>query len=520
MPSPQSSSHTHSGSQTPPENKIPPRLQVTNISKSFPGVKALQSVSLHIGAGEVVSVVGENGAGKSTLMKILAGVQSQDSGQILVDGTERHFDSVSDAMDAGIALIHQELNLADNLEVGANIFLGREPLRLGMIDNAKINQKSEVLLKRIGLNVSPQTLVRELTIGQQQMVEIAKAVSIDARVLIMDEPTSSLSAGESERLFEVIRDLKSAGVSIVYISHRLAEVQELSDRVVVLRDGQNAGELERDQVNHDSLVKLMIGRDVSRFYIREPHEPGDVAIEVHDISTEAWPSHRNSFQVRAGEIVGIAGLVGAGRTELLRTLFGVDRPLSGTIKVGGHPVDLQSPQDAIAAGVALVPEDRKQQGVILEMAIRQNIGLASLHDHATAGFLNFTVEQQQSAEMTQRLRVRMPNDEQLVLNLSGGNQQKVVIGKWLAMKPGILLLDEPTRGIDVGAKQEIYHLMDELAGEGMAVLFVSSELEEIIGMSDRSLVMHEGRITGELQRDELTEEKIMKLATDSGRATQ
>ncbi len=490
-----------------------PRLQVTDISKSFPGVKALQSVSLQIGTGEIVSVVGENGAGKSTLMKILAGVQPQDSGRILVEGVEKHFRTVSDAMDNGIALIHQELNLADNLEVGANIFLGREPLRLGMIDNVVINRKATELLQRIGLNVTPRALVKELTIGQQQMVEIAKAVSINARVLIMDEPTSSLSAGESERLFEVIRDLKAAGVSIVYISHRLAEVKDLSDRVVVLRDGENAGELQRSEVSHESLVRLMVGRDISRFYNRQPHTPGDVAIEVRDVVTQAWPRHRNSFQVKAGEIVGIAGLVGAGRTELLRTLFGVDQPIAGTIRVADRTVTLSSPQDAISAGIALVPEDRKKQGVVLEMTIRENVGLASVHHHASAGFLNFAVERQQSAEMTSRLRVRMPNDLQKVLNLSGGNQQKVVLGKWLALKPKVLLMDEPTRGIDVGAKEEIYQLMDELAGEGMAILFVSSELEEIIGMSDRALVMHEGRITGELDRSELNEESIMQLAT-------
>lgn len=490
-----------------------PRLEVCQIFKSFPGVRALQNVSLRLAAGEVLSVVGENGAGKSTLMKILAGVQAPDSGRILVDGQEQQFRSVRDAMACGIALIHQELNLADNLEVGANIFLGREPLRLGMIDNAEINRRAAQLLERIGLQVSPRTLVRELTIGQQQMVEIAKAVSINARVLIMDEPTSSLSAGESARLFQVIRDLRSAGVSIVYISHRLAEVQELSDRVAVLRDGCNAGELQRQEVTHDSLVRLMVGRDISRFYCREPHPVGRTAIEVRDLVTPAWPQHRLSFEVRAGEIVGVAGLVGAGRTEMLRTLFGVDAPVSGTILVGGKPVHLRSPQDAIAAGIALVPEDRKQQGVILEMAIRQNIGLASLHTHATAGLLNFAVERQQSAEMTARLRVRMPNDQQRVLNLSGGNQQKVVLGKWLAMQPRVLLLDEPTRGIDVGAKQEIYQLMHELAGEGLAILFVSSELEEIIGMSDRTLVMHEGRLTGQLSRSQLTEETVMRLAT-------
>lgn len=497
-----------------PETVSPtPRLEVRDIIKSFPGVKALKGVSLRVMPGEVLSVVGENGAGKSTLMKILAGVQSQDSGQILVDGVERNFSSVSDAMSHGIAIIHQELNLADNLEIGANIFLGREPRRLGIINNQKINAEAKALLERIGLNVSPRMLVRELTVGQQQMVEIAKALSINARVLIMDEPTSSLSAGESARLFQVIRDLRSAGVSIVYISHRLAEVQDLSDRVTVLRDGENAGELQRQNVSHDSLVRLMVGRDISRFFVRNPHAKGDVAIEVKDVVTATWPRHRLNLKIRAGEIVGIAGLVGAGRTELLRTLFGVDAPISGSIEVAGHVVPLKSPQDAIAAGVALVPEDRKQQGVVLEMTIRENTGLASLHQHSRFGFLNFAVEKMQSAEMGKRLRVKAPNDLHRVGNLSGGNQQKVVLGKWLVLKPRVLLLDEPTRGIDVGAKQEIYQLMDELAGQGIAVLFVSSEMEEIIGMSDRVIVMHEGRITGELNREELSEESVMHLAT-------
>jgi len=490
-----------------------PRLEVQEIEKSFPGVRALKKVSLQVFPGEVLSVVGENGAGKSTLMKILAGVQAQDSGTLLVDGRPQQFTRVADAMQHGIALIHQELNLADNLDIGANLFLGREPRRLGLIDEQEIRRRSLELLRRIGLNFAPETLVRELTVGQQQMVEIAKALSINARVLIMDEPTSSLSGGESARLFQVIRDLRQQGVSIVYISHRLAEVQDLSDRAVVLRDGANAGELERGQITHDNLVRLMVGRDVSRIFSRQPCQPGRTVLEVQGVRTTAWPAHAVSFSLRAGEVVGIAGLVGAGRTELLRTLFGIDAPLAGSIVAAGQTLLLRSPQDAIAAGIALVPEDRKQQGIVLDMAIRQNIGLASAHRHSKAGFLSFSTEQEQSQEMCSRLRVRMPNDQARVGNLSGGNQQKVVLGKWLALRPNVLLLDEPTRGIDVGAKQEIYQLMDELAQQGLAVLFVSSELEEILGMSDRVLVMHEGRVTGQLQRDQLSEQAIMKLAT-------
>lgn len=492
----------------------PPRLEVRNICKSFPGVRALHNVSLQLDDAEVLSVIGENGAGKSTLMKVLAGVQPQDSGDILVDGQVVQLKSVSDSLHQGIALIHQELNLADNLSVGANIFLGREPLRGGLIDNATINEQSERVLKRVGLNVSPKTLVSNLTIGHQQLVEIAKAMSIDARVLIMDEPTSSLSAGESECLFEVIRDLRTAGVSIIYISHRLAEVQDLSDRVIVLRDGENAGDLNRSEVSHDSMVRMMVGRDVSRFYTRTSHEPGATAISVQGLVTDAWPDHPINFEVKTGEIVGVAGLVGAGRTEMLRALFGIDRPLTGQVRVNGQPVELDSPTNAIRAGIALVPEDRKQQGVILEMTIRENIGLAGLRQQSgRGGFLNFAGEEQNSREMVERLRVKAPNDRQLTGNLSGGNQQKIVLARWLAMKPRILLLDEPTRGIDVGAKQEIYELMDELAAQGMAVLFVSSEMEEIIGMSDRAIVMHEGRVTGELNRADLTEESVMQLAT-------
>ena len=490
------------------------RLEVRDICKSFPGVRALHNVSLRLNNGEILSVVGENGAGKSTLMKIVAGALQPDSGEFLLDGQTVLFRTVSDALNRGIALIHQELNLANNLSVGANIFLGREPLRRGLIDEKTICDEAKHVLQRVGLDVSPKTPVRHLTLGHQQLVEIARALSIRARILIMDEPTSSLSGGESRRLFEVIRDLRSNGVSILYISHRLGEVLELSDRVTVLRDGKNAGDLERADVTHDGLVRMMVGRDLSHFYSRQPHEAGDVAISVRGLVTAAWPEHPLSFDIRAGEIVGVAGLVGAGRTDMLRTLFGVDRPLAGNISVGSKSVRLESPVDAIRSGIALVPEDRKQQGAVLEMTIRENIGLAGLRQNArTAGFLNFAAESADSAAMVKRLRVKTPDDCHGVGTLSGGNQQKVVLGKWLALRPKVLLLDEPTRGIDVGAKQEVYRLMDELAGQGMAILFVSSELEEIVGMSDRALVMHEGRITGELLRENLTEESVMQMAT-------
>jgi ribose transport system ATP-binding protein len=452
-------------------------------------------------------------------MKILAGVQEADSGQILMDGRPERFGSVRAAVGRGIALIHQELNLAGNLDIGANIFLGREPHWLGVVNRSKIDREASTVLRRVGLTVSPRMQVGTLPIGKQQMVEIAKALSVDARVLIMDEPTSSLSAKETESLFAVVRQLRAQGVSVIYISHRLGEVSQLADRVVVLRDGENAGELQRDEIEHDRMVRLMVGRDVSQFYARQSHQPEAPVLQVQNLVTPAFSAHRLSFQLRAGEIVGIAGLVGAGRTELLRVLFGIDPAISGTIRVAGRTLRAARPADAIAAGMALIPEDRKQSGLILEMSLMQNISLAGLKSWALpGGLLNGRKEREKALEMVQAMRIRTPNVGQLVRNLSGGNQQKVVLGKWLAMSPRVLLMDEPTRGIDVGAKEEIYRLMENLASRGVAILFVSSEMEEILGMSDRTLVMHEGRLAGEVGREELSEERVMQLATGAVKA--
>ena len=492
-----------------------PLLEARDLVKSFPGVRALKGVSLTLRRGEVLAVIGENGAGKSTLMKILAGVQRADAGAILIDGEAASIGSVHDALSRGIALIHQELNLADNLDVAANIFLGREKLRLGLIDKARQRREALPLLAAVGLDTDPAVLVSSLSIGQQQLVEIAKALSVEARVLIMDEPTSSLSSRESENLFKVIRDLRARGVSIVYISHRLGEVRALADRVTVLRDGANAGELGRDEITHDAMVKLMVGRDLSQFYPHEVHEPGAAVLEVEDLQTPANPAQRLSFNVRAGEIVGVAGLIGAGRTEMLATLFGVTPAIGGSIRVAGETVVPGSPLEAIAAGLALVPEDRKKQGVVLEMAVRDNLSLASLRRDQRHGMIDRRRAAELSGEMIAALKIKTPDSRQPVQFLSGGNQQKVVLGKWLALRPRVLLLDEPTRGIDIGAKQEIYKLMEELAGQGVAILFVSSEMEEILGMSDRVLVMHEGRLAGEIARCELTEESVMHLATGS-----
>lgn len=489
-------------------------LEARGIIKSFPGVRALRGVDLAVAKGEVLAIVGENGAGKSTLMKVLAGVQPADSGTLAIDGRQVQLQSVTDALRLGISLIHQELNLADNLDVAANVFLGRESNRWGWIHRRDVNQETEKYLRMVGLEVRPSTIVKELSIGQQQMVEIAKALSVDARVLIMDEPTSSLSTSEARCLFDVIRQLKVRGVSVIYISHRLGEVLELADRVTVLRDGQNAGELIGDEISRDRMVHMMVGRDVQQFYRRKERKLGPVVLQTKDLVTPTWPNHPINLSVRSGEIVGLAGLVGAGRTELLRTLFGVDRQVSGEVRIDGKVALLGSPRDAIQRGVALVPEDRKQHGLVLEMSVRHNIGLAGLRrNQLRSGFVNQRKEAEDTTRMVQLLRIRTPSQEQATQFLSGGNQQKVVMGKWLSGEPKVLLLDEPTRGIDVGAKEEIYRLIESLAEQGMAILFVSSEMEEILGMADRVLVMHEGRLAGELARSNATEESILQLAT-------
>ena len=492
---------------------VEPLLAVQGVSKNFSGVQALADVDLTLLPGERLAVIGENGAGKSTLMKILAGVLPSDRGRIWLRGRPIEIRSVKDALEHGIALIHQELNLAPNLDLGANIFLGREPRRGLLIDRSRIRRQSVRYLEMVGLDLPPGRLVSSLSIGQQQLVEIAKALAVDARILIMDEPTSSLSQHETLRLFEVIRDLKDRGVSVIYISHRLGEVQNLADRVEVLRDGENAGALEREEISHDRMVRLMVGRDISQFYHHLDRQPGPPILEVEELCTGAYPKNPLSFHVRGGEIVGVAGLVGAGRTGVLQTLFGINPPLSGRIEVSGKPLRPGRPLEAIRAGIALVPEDRKGQALILDMALRANLSLVRLRRDQRFGFLDMGREADLVDQTIGCLSIRCQGSEQPVKYLSGGNQQKVVLGRWLAMDPSVLLLDEPTRGVDVGSKEEIYRLIEQLAARGVAVLFVSSEMEEILGLPDRVLVMHQGSITGELARDELSEERIMELAT-------
>ena len=488
-------------------------LEVRDLKKSFPGVLALKGVSLTLGKGEVLSLIGENGAGKSTLMKILAGVQPADSGDYLIDGKKVDFKNVREAMNYGIALIHQELNLASNLDLASNIFLGREPCWKGLINQEKLHSEAAKFLKKVGLELPVETITGSLPIGKQQLVEIAKALSCNARVLIMDEPTSSLSQKETETLFDVVKDLRKQGISVIYISHRLGEVKELSDRVTVFRDGENAGELNKDEIEHDSMVRLMVGRELSEFYDREVQTPGNCVLKAREIISPSYPRIPISLEVNAGEIVGIAGLVGAGRTELLQTFFGVTPSLGGELEIKGEVFSPNSPLDAVKAGLALAPEDRKQHGLVLPMSVRENASLPSLERDQKLGFLDHSAEEKIADTAVEQMKVKTPHIEQPVRFLSGGNQQKIVLGKWLAMNPKLLMLDEPTRGIDIGAKREIYKLMEKLATQGIAILFVSSEMEEVLGMADRVYVMHEGRISGELKKEEMSEESIMQLAT-------
>ncbi len=494
-------------------------LQAEGLCKRFGGVTALDHVHLTVRPGEVVAVVGENGAGKSTLMKILAGIYPPDAGTIRWEGRPLRLASPADAMAVGISLIHQELNLAENLTVVDNLFLGREPTRGGplhILQRQQMYKQGTALLEQVGLSSRYATRrVERLAPGEKQLVEIARALGLAVRLLIMDEPTSSLTQRETERLYEVIDRLRSRSVAVVYISHRLAEVQRCADRVVVLRDGRNAGELPRAAITHDNMVRLMVGRDLRQYYPRRhrPATPGPVVLRVHQLQYAGGPSHPATLELRAGEVLGMAGLVGAGRTELVEAVCGI-RPISnGHIELRGKRLNVRSPRDAVAAGIVLVPEDRRRHGLILEQSIGFNLSLPNLDWLSRWWGIPRRPERQWQQEWMERLRIRASTPRQQVATLSGGNQQKVVYGKWLARKPLVLVLDEPTRGVDVGARAEIYALIDEMAGQGAAVWMISSDMEELLGMSDRVLVMHEGRIAGELTREQMTEEAVMRLAT-------
>ena len=430
-------------------------LEVRNVSKRFPGVQALADVSMHLAAGEVLAVVGENGAGKSTLMKVVGGVHQPDAGVLMLDGRPVQFATVGEAMQQGVALIHQELNLAENLGVAANLFLGREVVRggwLGWLNGREMEQRARVLLDRVGLDVSPGRIVGDLPPGQRQLVEIARALSLDARLIIMDEPTSSLTQRETDRLYEVIDDLKRSGVAVLYISHRLAEVKRVADRVTVLRDGRNAGELTREQITHDAIVRLMVGRDLKQLYPRRhvAAAGAPVRLEARGLTFTGGPKQPVAFTLRAGEIVGMAGLVGAGRTELAEALFGLRPVLTGEVRLDDRPVRFRHPREAVATGLLLVPEDRRRHGLVLEDHVRGNLALPNLDQLSVLGWVLPHRENALCSDLMQRLRVKAASPRQVVGNLSGGNQQKVVVGKWLARRPRVLIFDEPTRGVDVG----------------------------------------------------------------------
>tara|TARA_B100001250_G_scaffold389161_1_gene388019 strand:+ start:824 stop:2314 length:1491 start_codon:yes stop_codon:yes gene_type:complete len=489
-------------------------LAASGIGKSFPGVQALHNVSLTLNMGEVLAVLGENGAGKSTLMKILAGIQRPSAGYIEVNNERVSIESPKEAMKLGIALIHQELNLCDNLTIAENIYLGREPQSHGLINKRALNDQAKNWLNRIGLNIDPRTALSQLSIGHSQLVEIAKVLSTNARIIIMDEPTSSLSNDESERLFQVINELRNDGVSIIYISHRLSEIIRISDRALVLRDGQNSGLLEGNHITREKMISAMVGRSIDQYYPRTQREPGNEILRVENLVTQAHPQKKINLIVNQHEIVGIAGLIGAGRTEFLETLFGISPSSSGQIFINQQETAFDTPESAINAGVALVPENRKKQGLILGMNICQNISLSQLRKWSLfRSIINFKQEFSGATQAMDQLSIRATGVYQMTSLLSGGNQQKVAIAKWLATNPKLLLLDEPTRGVDVGAKQDIYHIMRSLVDKGMTILFASSELEELIGVADRVVVMYQGDISGQLDRDNISEKAIMELAT-------
>ena len=490
-----------------------PILEMRGITKRFPGVLALDHVDLTVYPGQVLALVGENGAGKSTLMKVLSGVHQMDEGEILMEGKSVKIENPLASQMMGISIIYQELSVLDNMNIAENIFLGREH-RLGKMfaDKKTMHKEARRLLDEVGLDVDTRTMAGELSTAQKQMIEVAKALSFNSKIIIMDEPTSSLTETETDILFGIIRKLREKGVAIVFISHKLAEIFAITDEVAILRDGVSAGRMVTEGCTENDIIKAMVGRDVDDLYAKKAAPIGDVVLEVKDLSTKNFLKDIN-FQLRAGEILGFAGLVGAGRSEVMRAVFGIDPKETGEIYIKGKKVDIKTPRDAMLQGMGFVPEDRKLQGLVLGMSVGKNTTLAALKSVANqAGFINHKQEKEMADKFVKALEVKTPSNDQLVKNLSGGNQQKVVIAKWLANNPDILILDEPTRGIDVGAKKEIHQLMSDLANKGVAIIMISSELPEVLGMSDRVVVMHEGRVKGELDRADADQVSIMKMA--------
>jgi len=491
-------------------------LEFKNISKSFPGVKALQGVSLTVREGQVHALLGENGAGKSTLIKILSGAYARDEGEIFFEGRPVAIRGPQDAQELGISTIYQEFNLARDLTVAENIFLGHLPVKRMRVDWETVRRRSREILDRLGATIGVDAVVSTLSVAEQQLVEISKALNRKTRILVMDEPSAVLGEGDLERLFRVVRSLQAQGIGIVYISHRMREIFELADEVTVLKDGRYVGTRQVAAVSMDELVRLMIGRDLKEVYPRREPKLGEVLLEVKDLR-RARLVHDVSFQVRAGEIVGFAGITGSGRTEVARAIFGADAH-GGELRVAGEPYRARSPMEAIRRGIALVNEDRKAHGLFLKLNVTVNITVSALKGLCRLGVIRGAREKTLVQKMIQDLRIKTPGANFIVLNMSGGNQQKVILGRWLSVDTKVLIMDEPTRGIDVGSKSEIYQIMNELTQRGVAIIMISSELPEVLGMSDRILVMREGTIVGELSRAEASEEAIMKHAVGGGLA--
>ncbi len=484
-------------------------LEMKNISKNYGGVHALKNVSLDLRQGEVLCLCGENGAGKSTLMKILAGVEPPSSGEIYVNGKKAEIRKPLDAFNLGISMVHQELVQIEDMSIAENIYVGRYDTKGGLVDYKMLYKKTEELMQKIGINLRPDSLVRQYNVANRQLIEIAKAMSHDLSIIVFDEPTAPLTIEETENLYQLIRKLRDDGIAVILISHRMEDIFAVGDRVAVLKDGENSGTLNVKECKVDDIIALMIGRQMTQQFPEKTNKVGAPILEVKHLTNDNIRDI--SFTLKKGEILGVAGLVGAGRTELLRAIFGVD-PTGGEIILNGEKIENKTPQQGLKRGFALVPEDRKDQGLILSQSILQNMVMSILNKITSAGFVNNSKENSVCDEYIKKLRIRCSGKNMLVRMLSGGNQQKVVLGKCLASKPDILLLDEPTRGVDVGAKAEIYKIINDLATEGISILVVSSEMTELLGISDRILVMHEGHLSGELSMDEASEESIMKLA--------
>ena len=493
-----------------------PILKMTNIIKEFPGVKALDGVNLELHEGSVMALMGENGAGKSTLMKILSGVYKKDGGQIFYKGIEEDIKGPKDATEKGIAIIHQELNLLPDLSIGENIFLGREPKAGFRIDFNKLHENADKLLKKLNVSTSSKELVQNLSIGQQQMVEIAKALSLDAKIIIMDEPTDALTDTETESLFNVISELKEEGKAIVYISHRLKEIFEICDDITVLRDGKYVGRESISNLDEDRMIEMMVGRKLTDQFPRLEVKKGETILKVESLTNKYI--NNISFEVKAGEIVGISGLMGAGRTELAKTIYGHIRKTSGKIHIKGKEIEPKSCKDGLKNRIAYVSEDRKGDGLILDLSVKENMTISSLDRISSLFKINKNQENERVKNYIDRINIKTPSQDQLIRNLSGGNQQKVAIAKALMTHPDVLILDEPTRGVDVGAKKEIYDLINDFKSQGKAVIMISSEMPEILGLSDRILVLSQGNITGEFDIKEATQEKILKSAVETKEA--